>query len=87
MALTGKMGVFLWVLRNISENFFYRTSLVTAYIKSLNLQEFEDSHRENTPLNKSQALMKSMNMDNWGIGTLDQLFARGSYTQINFTQK
>ena len=31
--------------------------------------------------------MKSMNMDNWGIGTLDQLFARGSYTQINFTQK
>ena len=31
--------------------------------------------------------MKSMNMYIWGIGTVDQLFVRSSYTQIKFSKK
>ena len=33
----------------------------------------KDTHRENTPSNKTQALTKSMNMDIWKIGTLNKL--------------
>ena len=29
-------------------------------------------------------LMKSMNIDIWVVGTLNQLFIRGSYTKLNF---
>ena len=43
---------------------------------------FKDTHRENTPLNKTQAITKSRNMDIWETGTLNQLFIRGSYTEI-----
>ena len=32
-------------------------------------------------------LTKSMNMDIWVIGILNQLFIRGSYTQIKFSKK
>ena len=39
---------------------------------------------EITPLNKTRALTKSMNMDIWAIGTSNQLFIRGSYTEIRF---
>ena len=42
-----------------------------------------DNHRENALTNKTQVLMKSMNMAIWVIGTLNQLFIRGSYTEIN----
>ena len=34
-----------------------------------------------------EALTKSMNMYIWGIGTVNQLFIRGSYTQIKFSKK
>ena len=33
---------------------------------------------------KTEALAKSMNMYIWVIGTLNQLFIGGSYTQVNF---
>ena len=33
-------------------------------------------------LKKTEALTKSMNMYIWGIGTLNQLFVRCTYTQI-----
>ena len=46
----------------------------------------KDNHRENTPSNKTQGLTKSLNMDIWEIGTLNQLFIRGSYTQVNFSK-
>ena len=39
---------------------------------------------ENAPLNKTQALTKSVNMDIWITGTLNQLLRRGPYTQIKF---
>ena len=41
---------------------------------------FKDTHRENTSPNKTESLTKSMNMYIWEIGTLNQLFIRGSYT-------
>ena len=42
-----------------------------------------DNHRTNALTNKTLVLMKSMNMAIWVIGTLNQLFIRGSYTEIN----
>ena len=46
--------------------------------------EIKDTHRENTRSSKTQALTKSINMDIWVIGALNQLFRRGSYTQLSF---
>ena len=46
-----------------------------------------DTHRENTLTNKTLALSKSMNMDIWVIGTLNQLFIGGSYIKIKFPKK
>ena len=45
---------------------------------------FKDTHRRKTPSNKTQALTRSMNMGVLVIGTLNQLFIRGSYTEVNF---
>ena len=47
----------------------------------------KDTHRENTPSNKTETLTKSMNMYICAIGTLNQLLIRGSYTQTKFSKK
>ena len=39
------------------------------------------------PQIKLKCLRKSMNVDIWVIGTLNQLFVRGSHTQIKFSKK
>ena len=39
---------------------------------------FKGTHREKGPSNKTPALTKSTNMDIWLVGTLNQLFIRGS---------
>ena len=41
---------------------------------------FKDTHREKAPSNKTPALRKSTNMGVWAVGTLNQLFIRGSLT-------
>ena len=46
-----------------------------------------DTHREKAPSNKTQALIKSMNMGVWVIGILNQLFRRSSYNRIKFSKK
>ena len=60
-----------------------RSCLLTGYKPSENVEcifvEIKDTHRENTPSNKSETLTKSMNMYIWAIGILNQLFMRGSY--------
>ena len=38
----------------------------------------KDTHREKSPSNKTPALRKIANMDVWAVGTLNQLFIRGS---------
>ena len=47
----------------------------------------KDTHREKVPSNEIQALTKSMNMEILVAGTLNQLFIRGSYTEIKFSKK
>ena len=41
----------------------------------------KDTHRENTPSKKTQALTKSINMGIWVIGSLNQLT---TYTEVGF---
>ena len=41
-------------------------------------QSFKDTHRERAPSNKTLALRKSANMGVLAVGTLNQLFIRGS---------
>ena len=38
----------------------------------------KDTHREKARSNKTPALRKSTNMGVWAVGTLNQLFIRGS---------
>ena len=47
----------------------------------------KDTHKENTLSNKTQVLTKSMNINIWEFGILDQLCMRDSYTQIEFSKK
>ena len=44
----------------------------------VNKNGFKNTHSEKTPLNKTPALTKSINMDIWVAGTSNQLFVRGS---------
>ena len=48
------------------------------------LSELKDSHRGKSSSKETKALTKSMNMYISVVGTLNQLFKRGSYTQIKF---
>ena len=47
---------------------------------------FKDTHWEKAPSNKTPALTKSMNMDSWVVGTSNQLFRRGSYSETKFSK-
>ena len=48
---------------------------------TLNTDKFDAvNYGENTPLNKTQALIKNMNMDIWVVGKL-----RDSFTQIKLS--
>ena len=49
--------------------------------------EIKDTHREKTPSNKIPALRKSMNMDVWAVGTLNQLFIYKSFLNWSKTFK
>ena len=44
-----------------------------------NMAQHLYTHREKAPSNKIQALTKSMNIDIWVVGTLNQVFIRNSY--------
>ena len=59
-------------------------TLVKAKCERSSHQFFKDTHKENTPSSKTEMLSKSLNMYIWVVGTLNQLSARSSYTQINF---
>ena len=41
-------------------------------------RHFKDTHREKAPSYKTPAIRKSTNMGVWAVGTLNQLFIRGS---------
>ena len=46
-----------------------------------------NTHSKNAPSNKTQVITKSMNMEIWEVGTMNQLFIRGYYTEIKFSKK
>ena len=68
---------FLLTIKRIMIN-----KLLSSYITIIKV-----THREYTPSNKTEVLLKSMNMYMWGIGTVNPLFVRGSYTQIKIFKK
>ena len=47
----------------------------------------KDTHRENTPSNKTEVLTKSMNMYIWENNLLNELFITDSYSQVKFSKK
>ena len=50
-------------------------------------RSFKDTHREKAPSTKTPALSESMNMNIWVVGTSNQLFIAGSYTETKFSKK
>ena len=47
----------------------------------------KETPKENTPLNKTEALTRGMNMEICVVCTSKQLFTTGSYGQIKFSKK
>lgn len=47
----------------------------------------KDTHKENAFINKTQVLTKRIKIDIWVISILNQLFIRGSFTEIKFPVK
>ena len=47
-------------------------------LKELTNVVINDTHKEKAPSNKTSALLKSMNMNIWVVGTSNQLFIQGS---------
>ena len=48
---------------------------------------FKDTHKEISLSNKTPALTKNMNMNIWVVGTSNQLFVRGSFTETKLSTK
>ena len=48
---------------------------------------FKNTNREKAPSNKTPVLTEKYEYKNLGGGTSNQIFIRGSYTQIKFTKK
>ena len=72
-------------LENISN--FENWGLTLVANKKNKCGNFKDTHWEKVPLNKTQAITKSMNMDIWVVATSNLLFKRGSYNEIKFSKK
>ena len=47
----------------------------------------KDTHREKALSNKTPAPRRSTNMGVWAVGTLNQLFERGSLTETKLSKK
>ena len=58
-------------------NILFGQSMKKSSYKILDTS-IKDTHREKTPSNKTPPLRKSTNMEVWAVGTLNQLFIRGS---------
>ena len=58
-----------------------------GFLRCIHLDQLTKDNREITSWKKTEMLTKSMNIYIWTIGTSNQLFTRGSYTQIKFWKK
>ena len=70
----------------ILEQEIFNIVRVTSYGKIITLFQ-GDTRRKNAFTYKTQVITKSINMEIWVIGKLNQLFLRNSYTEINFSKK
>ena len=61
------------------------TSCQTRFVKYI-FSLFKDIRREKLLPNKTPALRKSTNMGIWNVGTSNQLFIRGSFTETKFSK-
>ena len=69
---------------------FFKVRYITLTglkLKHNSLEYLKDTHRDNALTNKTQTLVKSVNMNIWVIDTLNQLFIRDSYIEIKFSKK
>ena len=68
------------------QNYSHKTWHVCTEIVSNGCSRisFKDTHMEKALSNKTPALSASMNMDFWVVGTSNQLFIAGYYTETNF---
>ena len=57
------------------------------FCRRVYFSKVKDTHRENSPSNKTKALTTSMGMCIWEIGLLNQLFISSSYTETKFKKK
>ena len=55
--------------------------------ETLELDSVKDSHWEKTLSNKTPVLIKCRNKGIWVVGTSNQLFIRGSWTETKFSKK
>ena len=53
----------------------------------MGFSQLKNTHREKAPSNETAGLIKSTNMGIWVVGTTNQLFIRGSYTETKFSKK
>ena len=60
--------------------------LVKGYYLNF-VKNIKDIHRERAPSHKTPALRKSTNMGVWAVGTLNQLFKRGSSAETKLSKK
>ena len=51
---------------------------IKSSFDELKEEVLKDTHKDKTPSYKTPALKKSANMGVWAVGTLNQLFIRGS---------
>ena len=91
--LSGKIS-FVSLVVTSDSNFLSSLSFFNffnIFLNENNIYDFlcylKDTHREIAPSNNTQVLMKSMKMDIWAVGTLNQLFIRGSHNEIKFSKK
>ena len=50
-------------------------------------RSYKDTQREKATANKTPVFSESLNMDIWAVGTSNQLFITGSYSETKFSKK
>ena len=57
------------------------------FLQKAENNSFKDTHRGKVRSNKPPELRKSTNMGVWAVGTLNQLFKRGSSAETKLSKK
>ena len=76
--------VYIQEQQNCSRKTYICIEIIPKWL--LQKKFFKDT-RKKDPLNKTPVLLKNMNMDFWVVGTSNQLFITGSYTETKLKKK